>query len=254
VRGRLAAAAAAAVALSCAGAATAARAPNPAFTLTATSTYVRHHVTQIVRKRDESGCRQRNDIDTLQRITALTELPTRTTLSELARGGRNSFRLNVKEARTGTLRAGYEVGCPLLAEHPAYVGDATGCGTRHYDISLSKTGIGYAGGDKFRFSYGISLPDPFNGRCLIDFYRGDSLADTLTLNFPPREWLAGKTKRRWWTRVARTRLLAGKPVVVRWKDSATIDVPPTLTPEAYDESVYRDTYTLSWTVTLKPAK
>jgi len=242
------------VALCCAGAATAARSPNPRFNVTVTSTYVRHHITHIVRKADESGCRRRNDIDTTQRITAVSERPAPMTLSDLVRGGRYAVRLDTKEARTGTLRAGWEEGCPLLADQPAYFGDTIGCGQRSWAISLSKTAVGYAGGDNFRFSYGLSLPDPFDGHCLIDFYRGDSAADVLTVNFPPKEWLSGKTKRRWWTKVPRARLLAGKTVVVRWKDSATVDVQPTIAPEAYDQTVYRDTYTLSWAVTLKPAK
>jgi hypothetical protein len=246
---------AAVVALCCAAAASAARSPNPRFTLRATSTYVRHHVTHLVRKRDDSGCRQRNDVDTTQRLTTVTEGPSPTTFNELARGGRNSFRLAVRESRVGSLREGWEVGCPLLADNPAYVGDASGCGTKHYDISLGNTGIGYAGGDNFRFSYSDGMPDPYNGKCLIDFYRPEgSFGNSVNVAFPPRVWQVGKTKRKWWTDVARKKLLAGKMVVIRWKDSATIDTPVTLTPEAYDESVYRDTYTLSWTVTLRPTK
>jgi hypothetical protein len=177
------------------------------------------------------------------------------TLSDIVRGGKNIVGLRASEKRKGTYWIGWEQGCPLLASQPATRSTTTGCGaTKSFYISNSLTKVGYAGGSNFRVTYAGGEPDPFGLRCLPDFYGGEAGLGTVILAFPPEAWQHGPAKRRWWTPLARAKLRSGKPVVVRWKGSGTVNVPATLDQTGYDESVYRDDYSVAWTVTLTPTK
>jgi hypothetical protein len=244
--------------LGCAGAAAATagtEAKPTAFNVRVTSSFARHHITHVVRKKDETGCRFRNDIDTRQTIKASTREPVRMTVAEILRGGKGIVGLRATEKRTGTYWIGWEEGCPLLATQPASRSTTTGCGTtRSFYISNSLTGVGFAGAGKFRLMYAGGEPDPFGVRCLPEFYGGEAGLGSVILGFPPADWQHGAKKRKWWTPLSRAKLLSGKPVVVRWKGSGTVSVPGTLDPAGYDESVYRDDYFVSWTVTLTPTK
>jgi hypothetical protein len=202
-----------------------------------TSTFVRHHITHVARKKDETGCRWRQDIDTSQTIKASTREPVRMTLAEILRGGKGIVGLAASEKRTGMYWIGWEQGCPLLASEPAQRSTTTGCGaTKGFYISRTLTGVGYAGQNKFRFTYAGGEPDPFGLRCLPEFYGGEAGLGAVLLGFP------------------RGKLLSGKPVVVRWKGSGTVTLPATLDQSGYDESVYQDDYSVNWTVTLTPTK
>jgi hypothetical protein len=244
--------------LTCAGAAAATagtQATPTAFNVKVTSTFVRHHITHVARKKDETGCRWRQDIDTSQTIKASTREPVRMTLAEILRGGKGIVGLAASEKRTGTYWIGWEQGCPLLASQPAQRSTTTGCGaTKGFYISRTLTGVGYAGPNKFRFTYAGGEPDPFGLRCLPEFYGGEAGLGAVILDFPPAAWMHGTKKRAWWTPFKRAKLLSGKPVVVRWKGSGTVSVPGTLDPSGYDESVYQDDYSVTWTVTLTPTK
>ncbi len=89
VRGRIVIAVLATLACAGAAAATAGTEAKPtAFNVRVTSSFVRHHITHVVRKKDETGCRLRNDIDTRQTIRASTREPVRMTLAEILRGGK----------------------------------------------------------------------------------------------------------------------------------------------------------------------
>ncbi len=256
VRGRIVIAVLATIACAGAAAATAGTQAKPAaFNVRVTSSYVRHHITHVVRKKDETGCRLRQDIDTSQTIRASTREPVRMTLAEVLRGGKGIVGLAASEKRTGTYWVGWEQGCPLLASQPAERSTTTGCGaTRGFYISRSLTGVGFVGSGKFRMAYAGGEPDPFGVRCLPDFYGGEAGPGAVILGFPPADWMHGAAKRKWWAPLTRAKLLSGKPVVVRWKGSGTVSMPGTLDPSSYDESVYRDDYSVTWTVTLTPTK
>ena len=119
-----------------AAAATAGTQAKPtAFNVRVTSSFVRHHITHVVRKKDETGCRQRNDIDTRQTIKASTREPVRMTLAEILRGGKGIVGLRASEKRTGTYWIGWEEGCPLLVSQPAERSTTTGCGATRASTS-----------------------------------------------------------------------------------------------------------------------
>jgi hypothetical protein len=229
---------------------------NPAFNVTATSTIFQHHITHIVQKPTLSGCRYRNDIDTAQTLTLKSRQPVRMTLSDLAHGGQEFVGMDATVRRTGTSYTGWEPGCPLLASQPASHEPAGACGkTKHFFVSQSLTSVGYAGSrsSDFRFLLSGLLPDPYGTGCLAPFWGGGT-DGSLSLDAPPQPWLTGTTKKKWWTPLSRAKLLSGKPVVVHWKGTGTISTQTTSDPGSYDESVYTDYYSVSWTVTLRPAK
>jgi hypothetical protein len=247
--------------LICAGGAAAATtrstaAKNPAFNVTVTSSIFQHHITHIVRKADQSGCRWRSDIDTAQTLSTRSRQPVRMTLEDLAGGGQQFVGVAATLRRTGTSYTGWEPGCPLLANEPATHEPAGACGkTKHFFVSQSLTSVGYATprSSNFRFLLSGQLPDPYGTGCLAPFWGGGT-DGSLTLDAPPQPWLIGKTKKKWWTVVNRSRLLSGKPVVVHYRSTGTVATPTTSDPSAYEESVYTDYYAVSWTVTLKPTK
>ena len=232
-----------------AGAASAARQTNPLFRLTLTSTITQHQVTHIVRKTDPmTGCHWRTDADIKDTITVSSAQPYKVSLADLIRGGNDIVRLNARDTRGGSYWDGWEQGCPALASQPPHTLPKTACGTRRFTVSQSLVSVGYASANNFRLQYGGTLLDPFNGNCLPD---GDG---ALNLSFPPIEWLQPATKRPWWVRVNRSKLLAGKPVTVSWKDARTFTQPATSNPEQYDQDTSSTAWSLAYTVKLVPVK
>src|SRR5262249_29374454 len=221
------------------------------FRVTVSSTLSQHEVTHIVRKTDPTtGCHWRTDSDVKDTITLSSAQPVRMSLTDLVRGGADYVRLNARETRGGSYWDGWESGCPALATEPASRSVTSGCGTRRFDVSQSLTAVGYAApsSSNFRVTYNGILLEPFRGTCLPT---GEG---ALNLSFPPIEWLQPATKRPVRGAVPHARLLAGKPVVVQWKDARTFTHPGTLSPDQYDEDTSSVAYSLSWKVTLVPVK
>jgi hypothetical protein len=232
-----------------AGAATAARQKDPLFRLTLTSTISQHQVTHIVGKVDPmTGCHWHTDADIKDTITVSSAQAYQVSLADLVRGGNDIVRLNARETRGGSYWDGWEQGCPALAGQPPHTLTTAACGTKRFTISQSLVSVGYASGNNFRVQYGGILLDPFNGNCLPN---GDG---ALTLAFPPIEWVQPATKRPWWVRVDRSKLQAGKPVTVTWKDARTFTLPGTSNPQEYDQDTASTAWSLSYTVKLVPVK
>ena len=245
--------------LAVAGAAqAAAKAANPSFDVTVASTYVRHHIAHIASKPQQNGCVFHIDSDATQQVTTKLQTPAVLTLRQLRHGVKPFALMVARETRSGNYSYGYQDGCPNLTTTPRLVSDTSGCGTRTFMVLSANVALGYIGGtNNFRFTSVYDGPDAFRGSCLHEVFATDDLGNAAAadIEVPPAIWLKTTPPTQWWTTLDPAKLTTGKKVVVKFAQSATIVNPdPTGSPAAYDQAVYSDAYTVSWTVTLTPVK
>lgn len=226
----------------------------PTFKVTVKSTYVHHHViTLVAAKSTNTGCSQRYDVDATQTITVATTTPVVRTLSQITHGLFPAMQAH--ELRNGTGRDGWEPGCAALKDDPAQFDDVSACGAKDYSIANTTLGFLSPTSKHFAFTYTRNAADPYGGDCFGGIYldpNSDALNEFVT--FPPDPFGTATGTKPFWVDVARTRLTSGKPIVLSWKDSATVtepfigDDPSYLTDQSISE------YSVSWDVTLVPIK
>lgn len=236
-----------------AGAAQAAN-PNPSFSVSVSAVYVRHHITHLVPKPDSQGCSLSTNADATQLIRMQTQSPVVLTYRQLLHGVSPFQLLLAEETRGGSYVYGYNTGCPKLQSTPLMIDPTSGCGkVRSFKVLPIFDAVGFVNKThRFRFSTQFAGADAYNGSCVPSVFvnESDQIPNAEIFTIPPAAW---GTTTAWWTTVDPAKLLAGKPVVVTYKHSATIVAPhPTGDPTAYDQALVSDAFTVSWTVTLTP--
>ena len=226
---------------------------QPLFRVTIKSTYVNHAVITVVEKPGTNGCRQRYDLSATQSIDVSTTAPVVRSVAQLKTGIFPP--LQAHENRTGSERNGWEIGCPALADDPAEVTDTSQCGARSYAITKPSLGYLAATGTRFAFRYSRTGADPYQGNCMAESF-DDPNADTdvSPVTFPPDPFGTAAGTKPFWVDLARTRLTAGKTIVLHWNDTATDSAPYLEDDPSLDTNIASNTWTVSWDVTLVPVK
>lgn len=243
-------------ALGAAGTAVAAK-PKPAqplFRVTVSASYTDHAIITVVQKPNANGCRQRYDLSATQTVTVGTTTPVLRTAAQLKSGA--FVPLQAHEVRNGSERNGWEIGCPALKDDPAEVTDTSACGAKDY--AVTNTSLGYLAktGDHFAFRFSRIGPDPYLGACMAEaFDDPNAVTDISPVVFPPADLFGtAADKKPFWADLARTRLTAGKKIVLSWNDTAGVSAPYLENDPSLETNVTSDKYTLSWDVTLTPVK
>ena len=226
---------------------------QPLFRVTIKSTYVNHAVITVVEKPNANGCRQRYDLSATQSIDVSTTTPVLRSAAQLKSGVFPPMQAH--ETRTGSERNGWEVGCPALENDPAQVTDTSGCGARNYVITKPSLGYLAATGTRFAFRYSRNAADPYEGNCMAEAF-DDPNADTdiSPVTFPPDPFGTAAGTKPFWADLARTRLTAGKTIVLHWNDTAHESAPYLEDDPSLETNVTSNDYTVSWDVTLAPVK
>jgi hypothetical protein len=226
----------------------------PTFKVTVKATYVHHHViTLIAATSPNNGCSQRYDVDATQTITVATTTPVVRTLAQITHGTFPAMKAH--EVRNGTGRDGWEPGCPALADDPAELEDVSGCGAQDYTIANTTLGFLAPTSRHFAFTYHRNAADPYDGNCFAGIYL-DPNSDALNelVDFPPDPFGTATGAKPFWVDVPRTRLTSGKPIVLSWKDTATVSEPFIGDDPSYLSDLSVSQYSVSWDVTLVPIK
>jgi hypothetical protein len=228
--------------------------PAPTFKVTVKATYVHHHViTLVAKKSPNNGCSQRYDVDATQTVTVETASPIVRTLAQITRGTFPA--LKAHEVRTGTGRDGWEPGCAALKDDPAQIEDTSACGPKDYSIPKTTLGFLTPTSTRFAFTFTYHGPDPYAGNCFAGIYL-DPSTDVLdvALDFPPAPFGTATGTKPFWVDVARSRLTSGKPIVLSWKDTATVTEPYIGDDPSYLSDISKAEYSVAWDVTLVPIK